>query len=451
MPDPVPHNLEAERALIGSMLIDPDAILRVREIGLREDDFFGPSLRIIYQAIDYLAARYDPVGIIAVSSVLSERKRKDGRSQLDEIGGSAVLTRLTELTPTTIHVSHYAAIVRQCAERRRVIETSGKIAQTAYEHEGNIDELQDSVSKLFFATIQDNQAGSHLYGTDEALIEYASNQQIRKERLEANPHALIRTGLSDLDRILVSLPPACLHVVVARSSIGKTMYLEQVAEYNARRGHRVVFYHLELTHQTMLDRRMARLTGVWTSKLMAGYDGPEISQAMDDLREWQEKMVYVHCPGWSAARISADIMRLRARNECDVAIVDYLQKFSLPMTRGFNAAMLIGQQAEILKTCAEMLEIPILLASQVSRDFKGRNSKRPRMEDIRNSGEIEEKANQVIVLHRPKERQEQDTHELTEIYVEKNTLGRLGKVCVLHVLGQFMFVSLSDEQEEMQF
>jgi len=221
------------------------------------------------------------------------------------------------------------------------------------------------------------------------------------------------------------------------------MYLEQLAEHNAKRGHKVAFYHLELTHQTMLDRRMARQSTVSIRELIRGYNGPEVARAMDALRPWQTNLVYVHCPGWSSERVAVDIARLYARGECDLALVDYLQKLRLPERRGFNSAMLVGQSAEALKNAAEQLNIPIAVASQVSRDFKSRKTRRPHMEDLRNSGELEEKANQIVILHRPLTRD--PTHpqqtEPMEAHIEKNTLGALGRAKLVHLLGRFLIAA----------
>jgi replicative DNA helicase len=234
---------------------------------------------------------------------------------------------------------------------------------------------------------------SHLYGSDDALVAYIAQQTRRRERLATNPDAMIKTGIPSLDNVLGDISPGTLHAIVARSSVGKTIYMEMVAEHNAKRGHRVAFYHLELPHEMMMDRLMARHAKVSVNELRRGYGGRELSEAMQLVRGWYRNLVYIHCPGWGAERIAADIQRLVAREECEVAIVDYLQKITLPSggsTRGLSGAMLYGLVAEFLKNVAEIAGIPVVIGSQVSRDYKTRVDQRPHMEDIRNSGEIEE-------------------------------------------------------------
>jgi len=409
-------------------------------VGLRASDFYRETNSWVYSAAMSLADRYQTVDTLTVGDVLEQRTNGEG-TQLDALGGTAEFAKLINATPSSIHIKHYAEIVVRTARQRRLIAVAGEIAQMAHKHDGTVEALYDAAAKTFFGAVDVSGPGSHLYGTDEALMNYLVVQEERAEALRRDPNALIKTGIPGLDWLLGDMPGGYLHAIVARSSVGKTMYAEQVAEYNAKRGHPVAFYHLELSHQMMQDRRMARFSGIAINDLRRGHKGPEIGRALDDIRAWQERIVYVHCPGWSAERIAADIARLYARGECDLAVVDYLQKIRLPQSKGMNSAMLIGQQAETLKTCAESLDIPIVLGSQVSRGYKNNQDKRPTMADIRNSGELEEKSNQIVVLHRPvavEDRPRGATKEIVEARVEKNTTGATGKVELVHILGRFI-------------
>jgi replicative DNA helicase len=206
-----------------------------------------------------------------------------------------------------------------------------------------------------------------------------------------------------------------------------------------------------LSTKFMLDRRICRHGAVPFKQLQWGYDGPEVGRALDAMRRWHQNIIYVHCPGWSAERVAADITRLHAKGECDLAVIDYLQKIPLPRIPGLTTSMQIGQNAETLKNCAEVLGIPIVLPSQVNRSYKTRDNQRPTMADIRESGEIEDKANQILVLHRPDERDEgmpEDTFghtERIEIHIEKNTGGSTGRVEVLHVLGRYLYADMAHD------
>jgi len=433
----LPQNIEAEEAVLGSMLIDPDAVFRVREVNLEAGDFYRQANGEIYRAMLALADRFEPVDYLTVAAELKN-------------GDDAMLAGLITRTPTSVNVRHYAEIVRRTAQQRKLISVATDIVARAHEHEGPIEALYDSVSRAFFGAVDMSDPKSHLYGTDEAILEYLVRQDRRREILVKNPYALVVTGLHGLDQILDHVPAGMLHIVGARPSVGKTMMFETLAEFNAHKGHRVAFYHLELSHQLMLDRRMARHSGIPREKLVRGYTGPETSKAIDIIKQWQDRIVYVHCPGWSAERVVADMTRLRARGECDLAIVDYLQKLTLPQNRGMNSAMLIGQQVEALKTAAEQLGIPVFLGSQVSHDWKGRADKRPQMSDLRNSGEIEEKANQIVMLHRPNERpwDYRGHEEALEAYVDKNTVGGVGMAKLVHVGGRFLLADRSKNAKE---
>lgn len=443
----LPHNREIERAILGALLIDPDAILRVREVDLQPSDFYVPSHGMIYAAMLSLADRFRPIDTLTVADAL-RAKSHNGRSDLDIIGGPAALTELIGETVTAIYAGDHAAIVKRLARQRAIITMSGELAALAHHHEGTLEELYDQVSRLVAAAMDRPETASHYYGSDESLVEYLAEQVAMQERLQADPDALIVTGLRDLDAYLGSIPEGTLHVPVARPGTGKTIYCECLAEHNARRGKRVAFYHYELSTREMLHRRVARHGKVALQRLREGYSGPEVTDALDAIRAWHGNIVYVHCPGWSAERVAADMTRLHARGECDLAVVDYVQKIPLPRGEG-TTSMRIGQNVEVLKTCAEQLSIPIVLPSQVNRSFKGRGNARPTIADIRESGEIEEKANQILVLHRPEERQAGRPEDLfgktekIEIHIEKNTGGATGQVDVVHVLGHYKYASLA--------
>lgn len=443
----LPHNDEAEKAVIGSLLIDPDGIYRTSEADLKPEHFYNPYLGWIFEAAQTLTLKGRPIDIVVISDYLDGQKHANGKSRLEEVGGSAFLISLVNATPTSANILHYAQIVVSDARRRELLSAAGDIAALAGNGELEIDELMSKASGRFIPAISVEGSRTHVYGSDSTLLSYLTMQQERSERLNRDPQAQMIVGLNDLDHIIGELMPGYLHVVAARSSIGKTMYMECSAEANAKRNKKVAFYHLELGYDMMVDRMMARHTGISISELRRGYDGAELGQAIDRIVPWFRNIIFVHCPGWSAERISADIQRLKMRGECDLAIVDYLQKIALPVTHsGLNQAALYGLEAEALKICAENCQIPIMLGSQVSRDYKYRDEKRPHMEDIRNSGEIEEKANQIIILHRPEERNQNlrfgDT-EILEAAVEKNTCGGVGVVQLVHVVGRYLLGDLA--------
>ena len=438
----LPNDPQAEKAVLGSLLIDPDALYRVQESGLTVGDFLGPANQILYAGMIQLAKELRPIEIIGLANVLGQRQSKEGKTLLDQIGGIPAINALAAELPSAIYVSHYAEIVIAKARQRRLMSVAGEIVALANDGNGSTDGLYDHAMRLILGATETASFGSHLYGGDDALESYIALQTGRRERLQRDPDSMIVTGLHDLDRLIGDIAPGILHAVVARPAVGKTAYMETVAENNARRGHRVAFYHLELSHDMMSDRMMARYAGIPVNELRRGAYDRRITDSLEGIRQWYERIIYIHCPGWSCERITADIRRLVARDECELAIVDYLQKIALPSNRNsMNAAMLYGLIAEGLKNCAELSGIPIIMGAQVSRQFKTQKDKRPHMEDIRNSGEIEEKANQIVVLHRPSAEDQQfdfGSPIPTECHVEKNTQGATGSVDLLHIAGRFL-------------
>lgn len=227
-----------------------------------------------------------------------------------------------------------------------------------------------------------------------------------------------------------------------------TIYLEGIAEHNARRGHACAFYHLELSHMTMLHRRMARHSGIEYHMLSRGYHGPEVNQALGRMREWQRRMTYIHCPGWSAERIMADALRLNAEGKADVVVIDYLQKLAMPEMRGRNESSVIGATVGTIKNGAERLGLPVFLACQVTRDLKQRGATgRPQLTDLFGSGLIEAYCNHGCIIHRPASADD-EVSEVHEFYAEKNTTGRTGRVDLLSVPGRFMFAQISVRSPE---
>ena len=445
--DMLPHDNQIERNLAGALLIDPDAVIACQEARLDVADWYTESLSWIYDAARTLTKQHASIDYVTLGHHLDSVANGQG-SRLNALGGYAALTELITDTATSVHAGHWASMVHRLAQQRRLISAAGDIAAQAHQYDGPIEGLYDSASRRFFDVVDVSQPKSHLYGTDDVLMAYITNQQAREDRLAANPDAFLVTGLVDLDGMLTEIAPGLLHVVAARPSVGKTIYMEGIAETNAKRGHKVAFYHLELSHQQMLDRRMARHSGVDVGRLKRGYSGGEIVEAFDKIAVWQRNVTMIHCPGWSAERITTDATRLHAKGQADIVIVDYLQKLAMSTTSAWNLSALYGLQAETLKNMAESLGIPVVLGSQVSRAFKGRADERPHMEDIRNSGEIEEKANQIVVLHRPSseredgERIEFGQRERLEAWVDKNTEGSVGRVCLQHVAGRYTLESV---------
>ena len=446
----LPHSVEAEEAVIGSLLIDPDAVWRVTETGLQGADFFNQAWGQVFDALMGLATRSQPTtDLVLVSDALAAIPTSGGAPLLDIIGGSAELARIIATTPTAIYAAHYATVVRDYALRRKVVALGADLASLGHSHDGEVDELRNEVMQRTLALVNTGQdEDTHLYGG----YDYLAHQEERQARLDADPDAFIRTGLPKLDSLLGDIQPGTVNAVVARASVGKTMMMEQMAEHNARKGKRVVFYHLELTHEYMIDRRMARYSHVAMDELRRAYGGPEVQRAARQIAQWEQNLIYVYCPGWTAERIALDIGRLSARDECELVLVDYLQLLALPEANRFarNSAQVLGDMIRTLKTACAHAGAPLVLGAQVSRGYKENKDKRPLLENIRDTGQLEDFANQVIILHPAKPREEREPGaqtEMIECNLAKNTGGATGLVHLVHILGRFALGEASDADE----
>jgi replicative DNA helicase len=447
--DLLPHDDQAERAVLGALLIDPDAIWRVSEVGLEPEHFHSEAYRLAYGALMGLAKAGKPTSdLVLVAEALAQITGTGGRTALDIIGGEAEVTGLILATPTSMNAAHYAQAVCDMALRRRVIALGADLATLGQGHEGDADDLRAQVLASVMALVGQGDTGeSHLRGG----YDYLAIQAARAARLAENPDALIHAGFPTLDEKLGDLTPSTVHAIAARSSVGKTMYLEHIAEHNARKGKRVVFYHGELDHQFMQDRRMARYAHIVTRELRRGYAGPEVQRAATEIARWSGNIVYVYCPGWTAERMALDIQRLAARGDCDLPIVDYLQLLALPPKNayGYNVAQQRGQQVLTLKVACAQAGVPLVLASQVNRAAALNDGGRPELHNIRDTGNLEEYANQVVILHAPTPRTERPLDaktEMLEAIIAKNMGGEPGIVNLIHLLGFYALAEAGDQE-----
>jgi len=432
----LPHDYDAESAVLSSCLLDPDAMARAQEAGLEPSDFFRVANGTVYGVMLDLAQRHEPVDLVTVGDALTARGQ-------DDVAPNGLIA-MVDVNVSTIHVVHHAEIVKRHAERRNILRATAEIAKAVHDYEdGPLDDLRDQVSQLLADAVGRPTDGTHWMGTPEEMLDYLTWQEMRAEFLESHPNTLIHTGLGGVDSILDELPEETVTVIAARAGIGKTMAMEQLAEYNAMRGHTAVFYHYELSTLDMLHRRTTRHTGVPFRALRRGKGAREyrhdFNKLYGELEGWAENEIFVHCNGWTAGRVAADITRLHNLGKCDLAVVDYLQMIPLPEGRDSgNIAQKYGQMVDAFKTCAAHLGIPIVLGSQVKRVSDGR----PTDEDLRNSGETKEKANQIIILHRPNDRPgdaipQMGATEVIEAYVDKSTYGPTGKATLEHMMGWF--------------
>lgn len=380
------RDTNAEKAVIGGLLVDPSVIGPLSEM-LSPDDFYSEGNRWIYEAALQVREAGSEVDYITIADAL------DGH--LAAIGGTAKLTELVGATPTAVNVLDHARVVNRLATLRRLMVAAQGIAKLAYSSE------DDSIAEVFAKArgLVDSVAPE---AEDDALLlwidsfaRFIEYQIERKEQADAiqRGERVARAGFpwKAITRLVSFIRPGMLAIVAADTSVGKTTFMECCAEHWARCGLQIVFYHLELPHRFMLDRRICRWSGEPMHSVEAGEITDAIKEAHTEAKSWTGHVHYMHVPGWSAPRICNSIRQMRNKGRCDVAVIDYLQKMRLIRQKGQNDASAIGDQVEVVKNTCEQLDIPAIMGSQLSREG-----------NIRNSGEPEEKANIIIYLEREK-------------------------------------------------
>lgn len=425
-------DIKAERAAIGAMLINPDYIARVRE-WLDASDFHDAKNRWIYDGQCALFDQQVEPDYVTLLAWLE----KEGH--LTEIGGAAYLSGLANATPNAFRAESYARIVQRLGTLRRLVGVAGEIAKMAHSDNADIDDVFTRARILVDSAAPNVSDNDLLLWLDSlsAFVDYQLERKADQIAIDAGEvTARVRYPWKAVDHYTKMLREGTVGIVAAKPGIGKTAFMECCGESWARHGLQVAFFHFELSHKLMLDRRAARWSGMPMEEIEAGLVDQRIDAANAALRLWAGGINYVHCPGWTMGRVATKIRQLHSKGLCDVAIVDYLQKARLVYMHGQNKAQALGAAVEDLKNCAEQLGIFIQTGSQFSNAANG--AERKTAAHIRDSGEPEEKANIIVTLDRvilnddlhngsgDVIAREGERSPLTTARIDKNTTGRTG-------------------------
>jgi replicative DNA helicase len=438
-----PQSIEAEQSVLGSVLIDRDAIVEVAEF-LRPDDFYRPSNGLIYGAMLELFERREPVDIVTVAEVLERN------GQLDTIGGRTYLSGLSNQTPTAVHAVQYARIVERKAVLRNLIGAAGRIAGIGYEDPAEIQEAIDRAEAELFAVSQKRiDVG---FAKLDSLLHQAYD---RLDYLHAHRGEIsgVRTGFSDLDALTTGLQKSDLIILAARPSVGKTSFALNIAEHAAVREKKSVgVFSLEMSKEQLVLRLLSSVANIDSQRLRTGFleemDFARIAPAMNAL---SEAPVYIDdTPNISTMELRTKARRLQAEAGLDLVIVDYLQLMQAQTTtRDANRVQEVSEISRGLKALARELSVPVIALSQLSRQPEMRESKEPRLSDLRESGAIEQDADLVCFLWRDKERgsddQDQDG-ELINLKLAKHRNGPTGEIQLWFKKKQTRFVSYAGER-----
>ncbi len=419
-----PQNLEAEASLLGAILIDSDAIVKIAD-ALRDDDFYDERHRRIFEAITQLYEKHSPIDVLTLSDQLK------ATGFLDSVGGSAYLTELTNFVPTAAHVEQYAEIVAQKAMRRRLIKASQDIVTLGYEEARNLRDLIEEAESRLFEVSQ-----RHVKHDVSSLETILAESFDRLDELHKDKGKIrgVPTGFKDLDDKLAGLQRSDLVVLAARPSMGKTALALNIAHNVAvKAGLPVLIFSLEMSKEQLVDRLLAMESDVAAWALRTGNltdaDFEKISEAMGTL---SEAPIFIDdTPSMTVSEIRTKARREAHQRPIGLIIVDYLQLMSGGSRFGgdSNRVQEISEISRGLKGVARELNLPVMALSQLNRSVENRTPPHPQLSDLRESGSIEQDADVVAFIYREEfYNPETDKPHVTDIFIKKHRNGPTGRV-----------------------
>ena len=412
----IPHNREAEEAVLGSVIINPEVYYDVAEF-LQADDFYIVRNRWVWEAYTRLHERRVPIDFLMLQEEL------ENAGQLAEIGGSAYLTSLVAQVPSSLHATSYGHIVEQNAIRRRMLTSANEIAKLAYNQEQTIETIIDEAEKSIFG-LSERRLRHDLQPISTVLSTYydrVNELSQRDEEIYGVP-----TGLIDLDHLLGGLQKSDLLIIAGRPGMGKTGFLLSIAKNAAQRHKKhVAIFSLEMSNEQLVQRLMAQETGIDSQRLRSGKlnenEWPLFTQAIDSLSH--TKIFLDDTPAITPMQLRTKCRRLHNEFGLDLVIVDYLQLMSSD-SRIDNRVQEVSFISRNLKVLARELDVPVLTAAQLSRAVEQRADKRPVLSDLRESGSLEQDADIVMFIHRPDALEKDNPRQnIAEIIVAKHRNG----------------------------
>ncbi|MEW5872065.1 MAG: replicative DNA helicase [Chloroflexota bacterium] len=420
-PQVVPHSREAEEALLGSVLINPEAYYDVAQF-LKAEDFYIHRHRWVWETFNRLHERRVPVDVITVSEEL------DQLGQLAEVGGPAYLSALINNVPTSLHATAYGRIIEATAIRRRMLNAANEIAKLAYQEEAAIETVMDDAEKVVFG-VSERRTTRDLQSIQQVLSDYYERVgQMAGRDMETYG---VPTGFIDLDRLLGGLQPSDLLIVAGRPGSGKTAFMLSAAKNAAQKYKKhVAIFSLEMSNEQLVQRMISQETGIDSQRLRMGKleeeEWPLFAHAIEALSATH---IYLDdTPALTPLQLRTKCRRLHMEFGLDLVVLDYLQLMSSG-SRSENRVQEVSYISRNLKVLARELNVPVLAAAQLSRAIEQRADKEPQLSDLRESGSLEQDADIVMFIHRP-ELYDKDTlkQNLAQIKVSKHRNGPVGTV-----------------------
>lgn len=434
-----PQNLEAEMAVLGSILIDREIMPVVAEF-VRPEDFYAVAHETIYRALLTLYERSAPLDKISLADELR------GQDKLEPVGGLSYLTSLQDVVPTSASAEYYAKVIAEKAVLRQLIHAGGRIAQLGFEQEDDVEEALNTSESMIFEISQRNTRGGFTHVSDLLRQTF---ETLDKRYHQHGSVTGLTTGFHDFDHMTAGLQPSNLIILAARPAMGKTSLALTLAANAASRVEKpIAIFSLEMSNDELIQRFLSLTARIDAHKMRTGRlesrgaddDWEKLSRAMSIISEWP---VYLDDQGGlTVADIRSRSRRLMAAQGLSLVVIDYLQLLVGTSRNNVNRNEELSTICRQLKTLAKELSVPIIALAQLNRGVESRNDKRPMLADLRDSGAIEQEADLVAFLYREGYyNPDFEDENLTELIVAKHRNGPVGTVKLRFFKEYTLFVS----------
>lgn len=426
LPDKMPpKNIEAEKSLLGGLMMDKDAIYKIIDF-FQVKDFYENNHQKIYRAMIEITERSGSIDLLSVANRLEEKEF------LEEVGGNSYLTELVNSVPTASHVEEYAKIVQKKRIRREMIKAGQEISLTAYKEDQNVDEVLDEAEQKIF-NISQNSLRNRFMRVGDSLEE--AFERIEKLSRQEEDTRGVPSGFNEIDNILSGFQKSDLILLAARPSMGKSSLAFNIAENVAvEKNIPVGIFSLEMSNDQIIDKLLSSTSGVnlWkirNGKLSTKENSNDYTRIQEAMNELSDAPIYIEDKSsFNIMQMKAMARRLQAENGLGLIIIDYLQ---LIQPRS-NANSMVQQMTEIsrsLKGLSKELNVPVIALSQLSRAVEKRTPQIPRLSDLRESGALEQDADVVLLLYREDYyRDDTERENITDIIIAKHRNGPTGKI-----------------------
>ena len=431
-----PQDIEAEQAVIGSMLTDQDAVSSAIET-LKPEDFYREDNKIIYEAILNLYNRAEPIDIITVKSEL------ESMGKFEQVGGLEYLAELPEKVPTTANAMKYIKIVEEKSTLRRLIKTANEIIELGYDPTEDVEDIMDGAEKKIFDIMQSKNQKGYTPIKDVLVESFTKLEELynRKQHITGVP-----SGFTELDYRTAGFHGSELILIAARPAMGKTAFALNIATNAAVKANvPVAVFSLEMSKEQLVNRILCSESMVDSNKVRTGKleedDWTKLAGAIGPLSE--AEIFIDDTPGINITEIRAKCRKLKLEKNIGMVVIDYLQLIQGSNKRGGSREQEISEISRSLKILAKELDVPVIALSQLSRAAEQRPDHRPMLSDLRESGAIEQDADIVMFLYRDDYyNQDSDKKDIAEIIIAKHRGGSTGTVELLWLGSYTKFVNL---------